>query len=266
MTNFNPETLAAALMPKRIQLDSASLSLLLYISHNRVQISVFDPAEQRVVWGGVFETDPLQSEWESLMQFIEARNWHRTIFGTSMVVYDNARGILTPRGLWTDELSRAMYKLECGEELLRSNSVQVPEWDVVFTSENPGWMDTIRNLFPNALFMPLDALLMRYARIVADKESAALTYFSGESFRIMLVHEGRLLLSNQYPGTTPVDFLYYLRVASAACSQELDALRIFFYSEREFSFSEIGYYLPKEESWNASGELFWEEIHRKCAS
>ncbi|MFM7105977.1 MAG: DUF3822 family protein [Flavobacteriales bacterium] len=266
MTHFNPETLAAALMPKQIQLDSASLSLLLYIRHNRVQVSVFDPAKQGVVWGGVFETDPLQSEWESVLEFIEARNWHRTIFGTSAVVFDNERGILTPRGLWTESLAHSVYKLECGMDLVRPNSVQIPEWDVVYTSENPQWIDTIRNLFPNALFIPLDAMLLKYARIKADKETAALTYSTGESFRIILVREGRLLLNNQYSGTSPIDFLYYLRVAAAACSVELDSLRVFFHSEKDFSFSEIGYYLPQEESWNSSGELFWEEIHRKCVS
>lgn len=266
MTNFNPETLAAALMPKHIQLDSASLSLLLYIRHNRVQVSVFDPAQQKVVWGGVFETDPLQSEWESVVDFIEARNWHRTIFGSSTVVFDNENGILTPRGLWTEELVQRMYHLECGVDLIRPNSVQLPEWDVVYTTENPPWVDTIRSLFPTSILLPLDAILLKFARIVANKEAAALAYFSGDSFRIIIVNDGRLLLNNRYAGTTPVDFLYYLRVATAACSTEIEALRIFFHAETEFSFSEIGYYLPQEESWNTSGEIFWEEIHRKCAS
>ena len=263
MTNFNPEILAAALMPKQIQLDSASLSLMLNIGRNRVQVSIFDPAIQGIVWGGVFETDPLQSEWESVMEFIEARNWHRTIFGTSVVVFDNERGILTPRGLWTEELARSMYKLECGLELLQFSSIQLPEWDVVYTAENPEWTDRIRNLFPNALLLPLDAILLRYARMVAEKATAALTYFTGESFRMIFVREGRLLLCNRYSGTTPVDFLYYLRVAAAACSIELDALKIFFHSDKEFSFSEIGCYLPQEEGWNSTGVTFWEEINRK---
>lgn len=253
-------------MPKQIQLDSASLSLLLYIQYNRVQVSVFDPAKQGVVWGGVFETDPLQSEWESVMDFIEARNWHRTIFGNTSVVYENARGIVTPRGLWSEELAQTMFKLECGQELTNPNTVQLPEWDVVYTSENPQWTSGIRNLFPNAIIFPLDALLLRYARIVADRETAALTYFTGDSFRMIIVREGRLLLSNQYAGATSVDFLYYLRVAAAACSIELEVLKIFFQAEKEISFEEIGYYLPQEENWNSSGASFWEEIHRKCVS
>lgn len=266
MTNFNPEILAAAVMPRQIQLDSASLSLLLYIRQNSVLISVFDPARQGVVWGGSFETDPLQSEWESVLEFIKARNWHRTIFGTCVVVYENTKGILTPRGLWSEELVMAMYKLECGDDLISANSVHLPEWDAVYTTEHPSWMETIRNLYPNAILLSLDAILLKYARITADRETAALTYFNGDSFRIYMIRDGRLLLCNQYVGNTPVDFLYYLRVASSACSIEIEKMSLFFYSEKEFSFSEIGYYLPEEKKWNTSKELFWEEIHRKCAS
>ncbi len=266
MTNFNPEILAAAVMPRQIQVDSASLSLLLCIRHNHVLVSVFDPARQGVVWRGEFETDPLQSEWESVIEFIKERNWHRTIFGTCAVVYDNSRGILTPMGLWSEGIVGSMYKLECGVDLIHPNSVHLPEWDVVYTSENPTWNDAIRNLYPNALLLSIDSILLRYARIVADNESAVLTYFNNASFRIIIVREGRLLLCNQYNGSTPIDFLYYLRVATAATSIEMKDLKLFFYSEGEFSFSEIGYYLPEHNHWNSSSESFWDEIHRKCVS
>jgi hypothetical protein len=265
MTNFNPETLAAALMPKHIQLESASLSIMLYIRHHHVQVSVFDPAKQTIVWDGTFETDPLQSEWESVLEFIKARNWHRTVFGSATVVYDNEKGILTPRGLWTPELTQSMYQLESGEELVHPVSIQIPEWDVVYSAESPSWSDVIRPLFPNALLTPLDALLLRYARVVFDKQATAYIYYSGDSFRILITDHTRLLLCNRYSGRTPTDFLYFLRVASAACQLELNELKIRFFGESTFSFTEIGYYLQQEEPWCVSEANFWAEIHRKCA-
>jgi hypothetical protein len=217
MSVFDPELAARMKMPKELLDRAGDLHFAMHVGDNYVHASLFDFTDSACLWN-------VQSELPAAMaieKFVYQRNWLEGIYRRCTITFDCDQYALVPRSLFDENAVSDYLKLQHGAETGATDSMELPEADVIVCYQLPNWSGEIMRFFPNARLMPLSALITKAAAAkFQQQQQSIIAAVSPNHVTLACIRNKMLLLLSTQDAKTPDDILYHL--SNAAMRLEVD--------------------------------------------